>query len=629
LLFHAYPELFKAGYLGVDIFFVISGFVLAPRIREITISKNKRGATLDFFKQRFWRLTPALFVALITSMLLVVLLGGVGYIKDTFLQAFFTSIFLGNISAAFLLGDYFKPMPNPLLHTWSLSLEEQIYFFTPIAFILAMKFFSFLKVLHLYVIFGGLSFISSFLSPYLPYPLLLDQFYSPITRYWQFCVGALIFFLCERENLLDQSKVLNARLVRIFLFVLLFFLILVGPELFLFPLMLFVLFRKVMFFQLDQILPKFARGMLTSIGDRSYSIYLVHLPILWLFQFSPILQYIGVSHGNEFSVLLGLVVTFFCGNLLYKYVEVKFRSSDFRREIPPRALFRKTLTVAVTFFVLVGSGVFAESHNYGLQRTVLDRPLNQMDPVTGEKCDLMNGTLPCEFPSGSDRSGIVLIGDSHAGSLALSLKDIFHDKSNFTTFLHSGCQYVDQSLLSDIDSSKIGIDCARYSDKVKEFVQQVDIQLIVVSSRSTSLRPRDTSTTGYLELQIRSLIGLSQDCDCQIIVIGPTPEFPKNPHFFAMDRLLLAGNENAPRQVSREFMSQVPFRNDRLWNISFARLVQNDIHYLGAIDFFCNPTNCTRWRDGWLFSDDDHLSDLGAKFLLGKLEPQLQKLTKD
>ena len=625
LLFHAFPGVFNSGYLGVDVFFLVSGFVIAPQIRVITNSKNKKVETLNFFKKRFWRLTPALFIALIFTIFLFFLLGGVNYIKDTLLQAFFTSIFLGNFSAAFFLGDYFIPMPNPLLHTWSLSLEEQIYIFTPIAFILATRIFSFFKVFHLYVIFGGLSLIYLLLSPYLSSQLVLDDFYSPVARYWQFCAGALLFFICEREGLIHEVETPNARNAKVLLFTILFSFILIGPKNFLFLLIVFVIFRKVIFFQLDVVLPKIISKILVMIGDRSYSIYLVHLPLLWVFQYSPILQYLGLDYENEFSILLGLIATFFAGNYLYEYVEVRYRSKSFRASLPARVLMRKTIFVASSFFVLIGSGLLAESANFGLTRTVLDRPLNQMDPVAGEDCYLMNGNTPCKFSSGFEGPEAVLIGDSHAGSLALSLKEIILNTSDFTTLLQSGCQYVDDSTIKRKEFLKITDDCKLYSDRVKSYVQQGNIKTILASYRSSSLRPQETSSLSYLNIQLRGLIELGRYCSCRVILIGPTPEFPINPNFFQVNRLVLAGNENPTHRVSRKLMNELPFENDLFWQKSIARL-ENNIHYLGVIDVFCDLSSCTRWNSGWLFSDPDHLSDLGAQFVFTKLGSEILDL---
>ena len=185
VLYHAFPNVFSAGYLGVDLFFVISGFVIAPKIEQVVHSKKSLNEMKIFFTSRFWRLIPALSVTLILSLILIFILGGIGHIKNSLLQALFTSVFLGNVSAYYFLGDYFQPMPNPLVHTWSLSLEEQIYMFTPISFLILSRVLKTKKVAWLYILMLSISLAFLFTAP----SLSLDRFsfYSPVTRYWEFC----------------------------------------------------------------------------------------------------------------------------------------------------------------------------------------------------------------------------------------------------------------------------------------------------------------------------------------------------------------------------------------------------------------------------------------------------------
>ena len=143
LLFHTHAKYFPLGYLGVDVFFVISGFVVTPLILRIFTDKSdRRGARLanllEFYKRRFYRLAPAMAFILVISALAILLLGSPSDHERFARQGIATLLLIGNLGAYRYSGDYFSSNPNPLVHTWSLSVEEQIYIFLPILLILLL-----------------------------------------------------------------------------------------------------------------------------------------------------------------------------------------------------------------------------------------------------------------------------------------------------------------------------------------------------------------------------------------------------------------------------------------------------------------------------------------------------------
>jgi len=129
--FHLSEKYFPYGYLGVDVFFVISGYVLTDQFIRIYQGNKIEIFTrlLIFFRMRFWRLAPALFVVLLVSTILIFLTVTPSNHTSFSLQGIATIFLVGNLGALKLNGDYFRPDPNPLLHTWSLSVEEQIYIY--------------------------------------------------------------------------------------------------------------------------------------------------------------------------------------------------------------------------------------------------------------------------------------------------------------------------------------------------------------------------------------------------------------------------------------------------------------------------------------------------------------------
>src|ERR1700731_5232124 len=136
--FHAFPEAMPGGFIGVDIFFVISGFLITGIIaREL---EQKRFSLLAFYQRRIRRIFPALIVVLCTTLVL----GWLWMLPAAYAQlsadVFASSAFFANIPLL-LQSGYFdiESAKKPLLHLWSLGIEEQFYLFWPLILILAAR----------------------------------------------------------------------------------------------------------------------------------------------------------------------------------------------------------------------------------------------------------------------------------------------------------------------------------------------------------------------------------------------------------------------------------------------------------------------------------------------------------
>jgi peptidoglycan/LPS O-acetylase OafA/YrhL len=203
VLFHAFPEIFPGGFIGVDIFFVISGFLISSIILDGV--SNQNFSFKDFYTKRIKRIFPALILVLLCTLVIA----WFTLLSDDFQSlgnhTWRGAIFISN----FLLwreSGYFDTAAEtkPLLHLWSLSIEEQFYLFWPVAIWLLWKL---RKTWILKAIV--LIFISSFLcNIFLIQKESIAVFYNPLTRFWELLLGA---FLAYRLSL--QSDSFKLRLI--------------------------------------------------------------------------------------------------------------------------------------------------------------------------------------------------------------------------------------------------------------------------------------------------------------------------------------------------------------------------------------------------------------------------------
>lgn len=296
--FHAEESMSPNGYLGVDVFFLISGFLIIPRIETALKKKMLK----EFFKKRFNRLAPALLFTLVATFPLILIFGSWNSHSDFVRQALYTLLLMGNIGAINISGDYFNPDSfRPLVHTWSLAVEEQIYFFLPLGMALSKKFLSYCS-LGSFLLFIAQEFTSQRTSTIL--------FYLPISRIWEFHLGYLIF--CLRKNF---SKILtNDRLCK-YLLVLILLMPIHIPQI---PTTLLILFLASIV-----ILSKRHNGRFTELGVvfgyRAYSLYLLHMPLLYIAKFSPLSN----STNRIKESLLAMLATFVLAELSFRKIEFR------------------------------------------------------------------------------------------------------------------------------------------------------------------------------------------------------------------------------------------------------------------------------------------------------------------
>jgi len=201
VIFHAWPLFMPGGFIGVDIFFVISGYLISGIIIKQT--KKNKFSYMNFYSRRVKRIYPALILVLI----FVLVMGARKLLRrplEIMTQTMAAStVFAANIEILTAEHDYFDPdtKTNPLLHLWSLGVEEQFYIFWPLLLTVIFKKFQ-NKAFHILSAYTVVSFVFSIVCVFINSKF---DFYFPFCRFWQMSVGGLIAYL----NLQIQNKMIN------------------------------------------------------------------------------------------------------------------------------------------------------------------------------------------------------------------------------------------------------------------------------------------------------------------------------------------------------------------------------------------------------------------------------------
>jgi len=337
--FHAFPKVVKSGFIGVDIFFVISGYLISTII--FSSLEEEQFSFIEFYAKRVKRIFPALLLVLITSLVY----GWYVLLPDEFKQiGIHTAGGSGFVSNFILWNEngYFDNSANtkPLLHLWSLAIEEQFYIFWPILlyFVWKQK-WSFLKVTAVIAIF---SFTTNI---YLIQTDKIADFYSPLSRFWELMIGGgLAYILLHRSSLLEKFKNLQSLFGFTLLLLGLFFI----NEGSAFPGWWALLPTFATFFIIsagtDAWLNKklLSNKIMVWLGLISYPLYLWHWPLLvW-----PEITTNSSLRSPQKIILVFLSI--FLSWLTYRLIEQKIRH-------------RKLKTSLLLIIVMALTGIFAMS----------------------------------------------------------------------------------------------------------------------------------------------------------------------------------------------------------------------------------------------------------------------------
>ncbi len=598
VLYHA-GDLIDAGFIGVDMFFVISGFVIMGSVQRGLATTNSF-SVLNFLGRRVRRLFPALAVMVGITMLMTPWLAPISSLTQTMRTGLFSSVSAANLFLyRFRPDGYFEvaEKTNPLLHMWSLSIEEQFYVgFAVLLALIALIIRARPSTRLLITTFSLIGTISFVLCVYLgsrslsiPQTLsrivgsdALDSdfnFYLPLTRAWEFIVGMLLAFVPASQS--QWSRVRSG----LALLLLVMSVVLISDQ-DRFPGLITVIPVALTVVLIGSAPIRGPLGaMLASrtmvyVGDRSYSWYLWH----W-----PIIQFVRpVFPESRLALVVAAIASFAPAMISYRHLELRFM----HRTLPAR----QTAGLALAPMVIAAIAFAAPFKPFSELGLHLDaeRGCESGDPA------LVARDSRCTIGVSGSRGQAVLLGDSHAGQLSEGFVLAAHQlKLDATIAVRAGKPLIAQSGMS----MELGDD-----DLVDAVVENNPSVVVIAQSRYPNSLPEGVRwqdafapVVGYLANKSIPLVLVNSS---SIIGIDPM-----SCSWLSIQLKRCSSDVTATRaQVEAPVAAGLGDEREAIAGTS-TKIVD-------LLDIFCDQSSCPARQAGkWMWRDSAHISRYASELV--------------
>lgn len=631
ILFHAGIFGFSGGYIGVDIFFVISGYLITTIILD-ELAKNKFSIK-SFYERRAKRILPALSAVLIVTTVLAYILMPANLLKSYANSLMSVVTFTSNFHF-FTTSGYFSTVSDqkPLLHTWSLAVEEQFYLFFPLMlgylWVKGKRYIA--KVIFL------LSIASLLLAQFLAVNSFADaNFYLIFSRAWELFAGALIALTSIQNRPIKNWLREALGFIGLFLIA---YSIFIFDNTTLFPsfytLVPIIGTVLIIIFSTENTLAGklLSNRLFVGVGLISYSLYLWHQP------FFAFLRLKSIGEPEQQLFIAAIVLTFICAWLSYQYVEKPFRRKPVSNA-KPRFTILQYASMSIVFFIVIGLiGVSKR----GFQSRFGDSSYVESIKFSPKRKACHYDGRHFEQPKDSCRyfgENVTwsTFGDSHTVEPAYALAKMLEPKD--TGLLHlsfSGCL---PSLLFDVKGSA----CSEWVKTALSYLERNrTIENVYIGfnyngflfgthrNHYPELPNKDPSlslTAEYSHLnaeQTRELYwqGLTQMVN-RLIASGktvylqyPIPELPTHISTLLTPFSIFGGGLRFDLQnttTAEYYFTRNKFILEKLNSLEYGK------HLIAVkpFDLLCHTTHCPAVSDGKsLYFDDGHLSVEGAKKLI-------------
>lgn len=626
VLYHFGIPGFGAGFAGVDIFFVISGFLMTGIIfngLEKQRSENIHFSILSFYLARARRIFPALIFLCISLI-----------VAGWFLFPMVDYMALGNQIRSSLMfisnihfwraGGYFDTASHEkwLLHTWSLSVEWQFYLVLPL---IASALWRIRPGRRPFLILTAVCFLASFFASILVVKYSSSSaFYLLPNRAWEMLAGGLVF-LFSSKSLINFSHRFKLETIGFGLIILTLFIVDSSETwpgwLALLPvsgtsLILLACRNNSIWTQHD---------VVQWLGTRSYSIYLWHWPI------AVSLTYFE-EQNNPYAVAAGLLFTIAIAALSYSYIETTARKKLAQFE------FKKEMVILIgttLILIVLGHLIFKASGVKGRFSDKVDVASNEATNRNprAEKCFMANGYQSPSCMYGGEKLAAILMGDSHGDAVTTAFSSAVPSASDgIMAWTYNGCPILQDVKIITQNSNR---DCAKFFDWATNNLEHLPKNIPVVIVTRSSIYPfgfneswekgknrpfvyftekHQTSDPEFLKEFMDNFIKTTCIISKHhsVFLVRPIPEMgidvPKS-----SSRAMVFG-KNTNISVSLEDYHR---RHNFMWKVQDKARETCGVKILDPLPYLCRNGQCYGSMNGRpLYYDDDHLSEFGNRLLI-------------
>ncbi len=484
ILYHAQITLFgyqpfKGGFIGVDIFFVISGYLITSIILKELVATGNFSFTF-FYERRIRRILPALLFVMLVSFFFawkyLLPTSFIDFSKSILYSLGFSSNFYFHFSGLEYNSE--DGLLKPFLHTWSLSVEEQYYIIFPIIFLITFKYF---KKYIPHILILGL-FISLALADWSSKNYPSFNFYALPTRGWELIAGSLLAYYEINQGKRSQNQILNQILPTLGLFLIVHSIIFFNDHMFhpsfytispIIGVCLIIWFTNK---ENDLITKILSFKPIVGIGLISYSLYMWHYPI---FAFARIKG----SMESEYDKFELLILTLILSIISFYLIEKPARNKNKSFKLLISFIITAILTTAIfSFFTFKTNGFQKRIPEIIKKNIKTQMEWNVLKDEYGNYCyDRIRG---CIFNK-KNNNNIILVGDSHAGSISNQLKKkSIQNNYGFVTSLKKGCNFILNLNRVKKNKMRSNIKCDEKMQKQRlEFINEFNSSIIVLLGR--------------------------------------------------------------------------------------------------------------------------------------------------
>ena len=605
ILFHAGFEWFSGGFVGVDVFFVISGYL----ITTIIISEMAEGkfSIVNFYERRARRILPALFFVMLVCIPFAWMWMLPNQMKDFSQSLVAVSLFASNI-LFWLESGYFEAAAEekPLLHTWSLAVEEQYYVLFPIFLILAWRFGK-NRVFWMIVVMAAISLL---LSEWGWRNNATANFYLAPARAWELFAGSIAAFIVQKQGVQKNNLLATLGLAAIIFSIFFYDETTPFPSVYaLVPVLGVVLL--VLYAEKDTLAAKLlsTKGFV-GIGLISYSAYLWHQP---LFAFAKI----RLFEPTESILLILCITSIALAYLTWRYVEAPFRG---RQSLLNSQV--SMLTASVIFlasFTLVGivghiNNGFEASGKSRLALSTLEERISINHGISST-CEgeftLSNDCATSNTPE------VLLWGDSFAMHLYQGI-NASADTIRLRQITTSSCSPIigiSRINFSDNRGYKWAERCIDFNNKTFRWLENSkSVQFVVISSPFDGIDSESVITADgkihnpdieFVLSKFKQTVEMIKNLGVGVVVVSPTPRSGRN-----------IGNCLAKKYQYRTSLDCDFNYSETSYAHDFIKKVSSFAPVYWLYKDFCKSEKCFAETNGvFIYRDTGHLSKEGSAFL--------------